>query len=196
MKDKSLMFALIRERGANLIDDLTTGLVNNMNFSDRNVLYPPESELRRGQGVEAEWFYDAYKGANGYSELDTIHLYITQEVMFEDVGEMMMGIAMVEMKHLDKLGDLIAGLGGVVAQRNDTSKIRYGSTTEEAVRIALEGELAAIDGYDELVGRVAALPHQNATTRYTLSLLSKLIADERFHVALFQRWLAGNTGAA
>ena len=38
-----MMFALIRERGMNMIGDLTTGLVNNMRFSDRNVLYPGEA---------------------------------------------------------------------------------------------------------------------------------------------------------
>jgi rubrerythrin len=171
-----------------MIDDLTTGLVNNMRFSDRSVLYPPETEVRPGQGVLPEWFYDSYKGANGCSELDTIHMYITQEVMFEELGEMMMGIAMVEMKHLDKLGDLISGLGGAVVQRNDTDKIRYGDTPAGAVRIAIEGETAAIKGYEALVDRVAALP-QNDTTRYVLALLAKLIADEKFHIALFEEWL-------
>jgi rubrerythrin len=191
MKDKSAMFALIREHGTNLIDDLTTGLVNNMNFSDREVLYPSESDVRPGQGVDPEWFYASYKGANGHSELDTIHMYITQEVMFEEIGETMMGIAMVEMKHLDKLGDLIADLGGVVAQRNDTSQIRYGTTAAEAVALAIEGEKAAIREYEGLVERVSALP-QNPTTKYVLSLLAKLIADERYHVSLFEAWQRKN----
>jgi rubrerythrin len=185
------MFALIRERGANMIDDLTTGLVNNMRFSDRNVLYPGEAEVKPGQGVLPEWFYDAYKGANGFSELDTIHMYITQEAMYEELGEMMMGIALVEMKHLDKLADLIMDLGGHVTQRNDTGKIRYGDTPSEAVRIAIEGEKSAVKGYEELVDRVAAL-HQSDTTRYTLALLAKLIADERFHIAMLTEWLHEN----
>jgi rubrerythrin len=187
MKEKSAMFALIRERDANMIDDLTTGLVNNMRFSDRNVLYPSESNVRAGQGVEAEWFYESYKGANGCSELDTIHMYITQEAMFPELGEMMMGIAMVEMKHLDKLADLIMDLGGRVTQRNDTDKIRYGDTPAEAVRIAIQGEQSAIRGYEALVERIAALP-RNDTTRYTLALLAKLIADERFHIAMLEEW--------
>ncbi len=191
MKDKSAMFALIRERGMNMIDDLTTGLVNNMRFSDRNVLYPPEAEVKPGQGVEAEWFYDAFKAPNGSSELDTIHMYITQEAMFEELGELMMGIALVEMKHLDKLADLIGSLGGKVAQRNDTDKIKYGSTPEEAVRLAIAGETAAIKGYEELVATVAEAP-KNETTRYTLQLLAKLIADEKFHVAMFEDWLREN----
>jgi rubrerythrin len=191
MKEKSTMFALMRERGMNLIDDLTTGLVNNMRFSDRDVLYPPESELKPTDGVRPEWFYGAYKEANGFSELDTIHMYITQEVMFEELGELMMGIALVEMKHLDKLGDLIADLGGKVTQRNDTDRVKYGSTPAEAVRLAIAGETNAIKGYEELVDRIAALP-PNGTTRYTLELLSKLIADERLHIALFEEWQRTN----
>jgi bacterioferritin (cytochrome b1) len=191
MKKSSPMFALIRERGANLIDDLTTGLVNNMRFSDHNVLYPPESELQPGQGVEAEWFYDSYKGSTGHSELDTIHMYITQEVMFEEIGEMMMGIAMVEMKHLDKLGDLISGLGGTVAQRNDTDRVRYGATAAEAVELAIAGERAAVKDYEALTARVAALP-SNPTTAYTLALLAKLTADELLHISLFEQWRKEN----
>ncbi len=185
------MFALMREQGTNLIDDLTTGLVNNMRFSDRNVMYPPEADVKEGQGVEAEWFYDSYKAPNGNSELDTIHMYITQEAMFEELGEMMMGIALVEMKHLDKLADLIMDLGGIVTQRNTTDKVEYGSTPQEAVRIAIAGETAAVKGYEALVERVAALK-QNETTRYTLALLAKLIADERFHIAMFEEWLRDN----
>jgi rubrerythrin len=191
MKDKSAMFALMREREMNMIDDLTTGLVNNMRFSDRNVLYPGDGEVKPGEGVLPEWFYDAYKGPNGNSELDTIHMYITQEAMFEELGELMMGIALVEMKHLDKLGDLIMDLGGKVTQRNNTDKIAYGTTPAEAVHKAIAGETAAIKGYEEIVEKVSAL-HQNGTTRYTLQLLAKLIADERFHIAMFKDWLAAN----
>jgi rubrerythrin len=104
---------------------------------------------------------------------------------------MMMGISMVEMKHLDKLGDLIADLGGKVAQRNTKDKIEYGTTPTEAVKIAIAGETAAIKGYEALVEKIAAL-HQNETTRYCLGLLAKLIADERFHIAMFNAWLKGN----
>jgi rubrerythrin len=185
------MFALIRERGANLIDELTTGLVNNMLFSDRNVLYPPETEIKPNHGVEPAWLYPAYKDANGHSELDTIHMYITQEVMFPDIGEMMMGIALVEMKHLDKLGDLISELGGLVTQHNDTSQVQYGNTPTEAIQLAIAGERAAVKNYRTLSDRIAALP-QNDTTRYTLALLAKLIADEQFHIAMFEQWLADN----
>jgi rubrerythrin len=191
MKDKSTMYALMRERGANLIDDLTTGLVNNMRFSDSDVLYPSESNVRAGEVVPPDWFYESYKGANGCSELDTIHMYITQEVMFPEIGEMMMGIAMVEMKHLDKLGDLIADLGGSVAQRNDTDKVKYGSTAKEAVALAIEGERGAIRGYEAILDKLAPLP-TNDTTRYIRSLVAKLIADERYHIALFEAWQKEN----
>ncbi|MDR2890586.1 MAG: hypothetical protein LBV18_03145 [Alistipes sp.] len=191
MKEKSLMFSLMRERGTNLIDELTTALVNNMRFSDHNVLYPTYGVPKPNEGVRPEWFYDAYKASNGYSELDSIHMYITQEAMFEELGEMMMGVALVEMKHLDKLGDLIMSLGGQVARPGSTESIEYGSSPVEAVHFALSAEQSAVKGYDEIMEKVIALP-QNETTRYTLTLLAKLMADERLHIEMFEEWLREN----
>ncbi len=184
------MFALMRTRSTNLIDDLTTGLVNNMRFSDRTVLWPPDADVRSDAGVRPEWFYPSFKDANGTSELDTIHLYITQEAMYEELSELLLGIALVEMKHLDKLADLISDLGGTPARPNSTDKLKYGDTPTEAVRIAISGEQTAIRGYEELIDRISALP-SNATTGFCLSTLAKLIADEQLHVALLQGWLAG-----
>lgn len=185
------MFALMREKGTNLIDDLTSGLVNNMRFSDRNVLYPPEAEVKPGKGVLPEWFYASFKEPNGHSELDTIHMYITQEAMFEELGELMMGIALVEMKHLDKLADLIKDLGGELTRSNNTDKVKYGDTPAEAVRIAIDGELKTIAEYERITALTAALPPSD-TTRYTLSLLAKLIADEQLHITLLKGWLSGD----
>lgn len=191
MEDKRMMFALLRQRGDNQLDDLTTGLVNAMRYSDHEVVYPGHPGPQKGDGVHPAWFYEAYKGSNGFSELDAINQYITQEAMFEDIGEMMLGIALVEMKHLDKLGDLIMDLGGQVTQRNTTENIAYGSSAEEAVRISINGERKAIADYKRLMDKVAALP-QNRTTEFVLQLLAKLIADERVHVRIFEQWLRDN----
>lgn len=184
------MFRVMREKGTNLIDDLTTGLVNNMQFADRDVLYPAGT-AKPGDGVLPEWFYDSFKAPNGNSELDTIHLYISIPDRFPEIGELAMGIGLVEMKHLDKLSELIADLGGIIIQDNNTRNIDYGNTPLEIIRIAIAGEDKAIKGYEAIIDRVTALD-QNDTTTYVLGLLSKLISDELLHIKLFEKWLKEN----
>ncbi|MDR0799547.1 MAG: hypothetical protein LBN18_07310 [Dysgonamonadaceae bacterium] len=189
--DKSMMYRLMKERGANAIDDLTTGLVNNMNYSNHTVLYP-NGEVEEGQGVLPEWFYPVYKGTNGFSELNAIIQYVSQESIWENLGEMMMGIAMVEMKHLDKLGDLIMGLGGNIAdQKYETTYVEYGKSEEDAIRAGLKAEKATIEEYNRIIDKIKPL-RQNETTEFCLALLAKLIADEQFHANLFETWLKEN----
>jgi bacterioferritin (cytochrome b1) len=189
--DKSMMYRLLKERGANAIDALTDGLVNNMNYSDHSVEYP-HGEVESGQGVEAEWFYPIYKGTNGFSEMNAIIQYVSQESMWGDIGELVMGIALVEMKHLDKLGDLIMDLGGNISnQKYETTFVEYGKSEEDAVRAGIQAEHDTIDEYNRLIDKIQPLP-QNETTKFCLALLAKLIADEQFHVDLFEKWLKEN----
>lgn len=189
--DKSMMYRLLKERGANQIDDLTTGLVNVMNYSDHTVLYP-NGEVEAKQGVEPKWFYPVYKGTNGFSEMNAIIQYVSQESMWEDIGEMVMGIALVEMKHLDKLGDLIMGLGGNIAnQKYETTFVEYGKSPRDAVESGIKAEKATIDEYNRIIDKIKPLP-QNETTKFCLALLAKLIADEMFHIHLFEKWLKDN----
>jgi bacterioferritin (cytochrome b1) len=189
--DKSMMYRLMKERGANAIDDLTTGLVNNMNYSARDVEYP-HGETKAGDGVLPEWFYPVYKGTNGFSEMNAIIQYVSQESLWEDIGEMMMGIAMVEMKHLDKLGDLIIDLGGdITSQKYETTFVEYGKSTEDAIRLGIKAEKETIEEYNKIIDKIKPLP-QNETTEFCLALLAKLIADEQFHVNLFETRLKEN----
>ncbi|MDR0864631.1 MAG: hypothetical protein LBO74_06830 [Candidatus Symbiothrix sp.] len=191
--DKSMMYRLIKERGANQLDDLTTGLVNAMKYSDPKVVYP-NGDAKAGDGVQAEWFLPAYKGTNGFSEMNAIIQYISQESLWEDIGEMMMGIAMVEMKHLDKLGDLIIDLGGdITSQKYETTFVGYGKSTEDAIRLGIKAEKETIEEYNKIIDKIKPLP-QNETTEFCLALLAKLIADEQFHVNLFEAWLKENAG--
>lgn len=189
MKDR--MHALMKRRGTNQLDELTDGLVNAIKFSDPDVVYPDMDDVKEGDGVKAEWFYGAYKSPNDFAELTAILQYVTQEAMFEDVGEMMLGIALVEMKHYDKLGDLISSLGGELKQDFNVSAVAYGKTAHEAVQLGVAAEKSAIAEYRRLTKLVEALA-QNRTTEVVLQLLAKLIADETFHLNLFEEWLRNN----
>ncbi len=188
MKHSEKMHALIKKRGTNQLDDLTLGLVNAMKYSNPDILYPDFGDVKPGQGVEAEWFYDVYRGTNNFSELTAIHQYISQEALFDDIGELMMGIALVEMKHMDKLGDFILALKGTVTQEYDTKYVAYGNSAREAAQLGIESETATIAAYNKILNKVKSLP-ENPTTVISFQLLSKLIADETHHISLFREWL-------
>ncbi|MCC8186773.1 MAG: hypothetical protein LIP08_04480 [Bacteroides sp.] len=117
-----------------------------------------------------------------------MHQYISQEALFDDVGELMMGIALVEMKHMDKLGDFILALKGNVTQEYDTKYVSYGNSAREAVQLGIESETATIAAYNKILKKIKALP-ENQTTVISFQLLSKLIADETHHISLFHEWL-------
>lgn len=195
MDNKCQMFALLKQRGSNQLDDLTLGLVNSMRYSDPNVVYPRGGDVQPGDGIDPSWFYAIYRGSNGFSELTAINQYVSQEALYEDISEMLLGIALVEMKHLDKLGDLITDLGGEITQKFDTSHVEYGSTARQAVELGIEAESATIGEYNKILEQVKALP-ENQTTLYVLQLLAKLIADETFHLNLFKTWLKENPDVA
>lgn len=52
-----------------------------------------------------------YYGAIPTSELTAIIQYTQQRMLFENIGETFLGIAFVEMKHFDRLGDFIGQPG-------------------------------------------------------------------------------------
>ncbi|MCD8165345.1 MAG: hypothetical protein LUE93_03995 [Bacteroides sp.] len=185
------MHALMKKRGTNQLDDLTTGLVNSMSYSNSDVVYPEFTDVKPGQDVKPEWFYVVYRGANGFSELNAINQYISQEAMFDEIGELMLGIALVEMKHMDKLGDFILKLEGKVTQEYNTSHVDYGKTARQAVAFGVESEQRTIAEYKKIAAKVSALP-ENKTTKVTLQLLAKLIADEEKYLSLFENWLEQN----
>jgi bacterioferritin (cytochrome b1) len=187
MKNMVKMFALMKDKGTNQLDDLTLGLVNAMKYSNSDVEYPDFEGISPKDGVKPEWFYAVYRGTNGFSEMNAILQYVSQDTMYEEIGEMMLGIAMVEMKHLDKIGDFIKSLGGDIAVPYDTSHVAYGHSAEDAVRLGIEAEMATIDEYNRIAELVKAVP-ENKTTKTTLQLLAKLIADEQWHIDTFRRW--------
>ena len=83
-------FALKKPLTKNQVDDLTEALVNTMRYSDPNVEYPSFDKAKSDDGVIAEWFYPIFNGTNDFSELTAIHMYVTQEATFEEVGELLL----------------------------------------------------------------------------------------------------------
>ena len=173
----------------NQLDDMTTAMVNAMKYADGNVLYPNIEEAKQGDGVEPEWFYPIFNGSNEFSELSAIHMYTGQESKFENIGELMLGIGMTEMKHYGKLSEFIIAIGGSIEQGYDNSDVELGEDAEGALQIAISGEEKTIEFYEKLQAKISKLT-SNKTTEITLQLLSKLIADENVHLELLKNELS------
>lgn len=167
----------------NQLDDLTDGLVNAMRYVDNKVTYPNIEDAKPNDGVEPEWFYPIYNGINNFSELNAIHVYTSNETQHEEIGELMLGIGMTEMKHFGKLGELIKALGGEINQQYDNRYAEIGDDVASALNIAIDGELSTINFYDSMIAKVEKLK-QTDTTKIVLQLVSKLRADEQVHLHL------------
>lgn len=184
MKD----FAIMKPLTKNQLDDLTNGLVNAMRYSNPNYLYPEFDGAKSDDGVPAEWFYSIHNGTNSFSELTAIHMYVTQEATYEDIGELMLGIGLTEMKHYDKLSDFIIKLGGKIDQRFNNSGVTVGKDAVEALSIAIGAERETIAFYEGIQAKLDKIT-ETKTVRIAYQLTSKLIADEDVHLELLKEKL-------
>lgn len=183
--DKNILKVLKVPSTKNFVDDLTDALVNNMRYSDNGIEYPNIERVLPDDGVIAEWFYPIYNGTNDFSELTAILMYTSQETEFEEIGELMLGIGLTEMKHYAKLGELIKGLGGRIDGKFENSGVTIGSTPREALKIAYDSEVTTIEFYEKLISKIEKVKPTD-TTVITIQLISKIIADERVHMALLK----------
>lgn len=171
--------------GENMVDKMADALVEITRFADSTVKYPELDNVKQDDGVMPEWFYPIYNGVNGFSELDAIHLYTSQEQKFEPIGNLLLGIALVEMKHYGILGELIIKLGGRIEQRYNNSKVSLGETKEEALNNAIDAENKTIEFYEGVIEKIKGV-HETKTTIIVVQLVNKLIADERVHLKLLK----------
>lgn len=169
------------------VEAMADALVESMRYADHAVDYPDISKAKPDDGVPAEWFYKAYAGITGTSELTAIIQYTQQRMLFDQIGETFLGIALTEMKHYDRLGDFIHHLGHAVS-KPVFSAAKVDITTEsaiEAVQINIRAEQDTIAEYEKLIQRIqAGNPTPTTTSTLAVQLLNKIIADERVHVRL------------
>lgn len=186
--EKEILKILKVSPSKNLVDDLTDALVNNMRYSDNGVEYPKIESVEPDDGVIAEWFYPIYNGTNDFSELTAILMYTSQETEFEEIGELMLGIGLTEMKHYAKLGELIKGLGGKIDGKFENSGVTIGSTPREALKIAYDAEITTVEFYERLISKIEKVK-STKTTVIAIQLISKIVADEKVHMALLKEAL-------
>ena len=169
-------------------------LTNTCSFSNVKPLmlevpYPPIQVKERNQAYANLLSVD-YCGC--VSELSAITQYINNEnrISYEkcSIAKTLLGIAMAEMMHLQKLGELIFLLGGNV---DYTAKMQNGCTQmwtpkyltiPERLRDMLiadiEAEKDAIRQYRMHIGMIC----DNAVN----AVLERIIKDEEYHIILLQ----------
>lgn len=169
------------------VEAMADALVESMRYANSSVDYPDVSKAKPDDGVPAEWFYKAYVGTAPTSELTAILQYTQQRMLFDEIGETFLGIALTEMKHYDRLGDFINHIGGNVS-RPAFSAAKVDITTKsaaEAVQINIRAEQDTIAEYEKLIQRIQANnPTPTVTSALAIQLINKIVADEHVHVRL------------
>lgn len=151
--------------------------------------YPPIQVKERNRAY-ADLLSIDYCGS--VSELSAVTQYINNENRLScemcQIAKTLLGIAVAEMMHLQKLGELIVLLGGQV---DFTAKMRGGrqkmwtpqyldipENAREMLLADVEAEKAAISQYEAHIGAIKDC--------YVKAVLARIIKDEEYHVMLLK----------
>ena len=132
--------------------------------------------------------------AGAVSEMTAVSQYVYQNILSTDnkaFANAILQIGIVEMSHLDMLGDAILALGGNPTFGNGTvfwqgKLVNYARTLPEMLRADIESESQAIANYER-----HAAGTNNSSVR---ALLKRIIQDEQLHVRFFRETLARLAG--
>lgn len=156
--------------------------------------YPPLRVKERNQAY-ADLLSVDYCGA--VSEMSAITQYINNENRLScekcSIAKTILGIAMAEMVHLQKLGEMIFLLGGNI---DFTAKMRNGNrrmwtpeyltipgNVKKMILADIQAEKAAIQQYQ--------MHSKMIKDEYINSVLARIIQDEEYHIILLQALLKG-----
>lgn len=145
--------------------------------------YPTIDDICKNK-YYAELIRDDYASMD--SEYTAISQYIFAHAMTsnEDIAKTFLGIAIVEMSHLDMLADVIKDLGDVPVFRSGRNEIwnsnfvPYGTCTKDRIILAIKGEKGAILQYEQHIKKI-----DNEDIR---KLLARIIMDEELHIKIFE----------
>lgn len=174
-----------------------TPLTNTCNFAGVSPImvqlpYPPIRVKERNQAYASLLSID-YCGS--VSELSAITQYLSNESYLSDdkctMAKTILGIAMAEMMHLQKLGELIILLGGEIdfsAQYRggkhkpwSPSYLTITRNAREMMLSGIEAERSAINQYKMHI--------QMIEDQYITAVLQRIIKDEEYHIMLLQALL-------
>ena len=169
-------------------------IINSCNFMDIKpamaaLPYPPLQISEKNQNYANLLSID-YCGQT--SEISAIMQYINHEnrLSYEkcSFAKAILGIAMAEMMHLQKLGELICLLGGNLDFTAKQSNGRQMMWTPAYVKI-LENAKQMI--WDDIEGEKAAINQYKMHMRminddYVRAVLARIIRDEEYHIMMLQ----------
>ena len=141
-------------------------------------------DVPRENRFYASLLMDDYAGA--VSEYTAISQYVYAHIISDetDLYDDFLGIAMVEMTHLDLLGDIIKQLGGNPVFRSsqgnlwNSSLVPYSNSIRNRLRLAIRSEEKSIDQYKAHITRIND-PNIKA-------LLQRIILDEEIHIQVLK----------
>ncbi len=154
----------------------------------------PEVRVERPNPRYAALLLEDYAGA--VSELTAITQYSYHHFVFEknhpELAQLLSCVAVVEMHHLEILGETIIKLGAdpryrVVGPSGcdkywDASSVFYGTDVCDRLSADVTGEWAAIANYKKHAAMI--------DDRFVKGILERIILDELFHITLFERAIA------
>lgn len=144
----------------------------------------PEANAEAHNERYAMLLQDAYADG-GKSEMTAISQYIHHHITIQnkEIANTELCIALIEMKHLSLLGDLIKSLGGSPKYRRSNKawwnggEVSYGDSPEFKLKLDIEAEKAAIEGYKVLISEIK--------DRNIVKVLQRILMDEVMHLQIF-----------
>ena len=179
------------------MDDRLNPIINNCNMAGVKPAmfefpYPPIQVKCRNQSY-ADLLSMDYCGA--VSEMTALTQYVNNESRISRdhcfLAQTILGIAMSEMIHLQKLGELIFLLSGdldfTATQQNGKhslwtpSYLNIPDNIEQMICADIDGEKAAINQYRMHMNRI--------DDEYVNAVVARIIKDEEYHILLLQALL-------
>ena len=165
-----------------------------VNAFDSKVEYPDISMVQKWPKEIILPLYDLYKNTR-YSELASILMYTQHQARFEEIGELMLGIGLVEMVHYDKLGDFLLKASDVMDtdipgnnQLTVHPLIDLGTSAES---LSLQAEKETLEEYYKVFDSLNKKEEYIKRSDYipVTYLIQKFIADEEYHISLLKKAL-------
>lgn len=179
----------------NRLEEMAEATVNALDYSDSKVEYPDISIVQKWPKEIILPLYDLYKNTR-YSELTSILMYTQHQARFEEIGELMLGIGLVEMVHYDKLGDFLLKASDVmdtdIPGNNQLTVhpiIDLGTSAE--LRLSLQAEKETLEEYYKVFDSLNKKEEYIKRSDYipVTYLIQKFIADEEYHISLLKKAL-------
>lgn len=183
----------------NRLEEMAEATVNALDYSDYSdskVEYPDISIVQKWPKEIILPLYDLYKNTR-YSELASILMYTQHQARFGEIGELMLGIGLVEMVHYDKLGDFLLKTSDVmdtdIPGNNQLTVhpiIDLGTSAESALKLSLQAEKETLEEYYKVFDSLNKEEYIKRSDYIPVTyLIQKFIADEEYHITLLKKAL-------